>query len=75
MIRKIKDRVIDKTIKAIDKAGDLSKSVSDSMKCSTCNGIGVVGRLRKKPCKDCDGTGTVIGKMGTNIKGKMDSSE
>ena len=75
MIRKIKDRAKETTIKAINKAGDLSKSVSESMKCSTCKGIGVVGRLRKKPCKDCGGTGTVIGKMGTNIKGKMDSSE
>ncbi len=75
MIRKIKDRVIDKTVKAIDKAGDLSKSVSESMKCPTCKGIGVVGTIRKKPCKDCGGTGTVIGKMGTNLKEKMDSSE
>ena len=75
MIRKVKERAKDTTKRAIDKAEELSKSVAASVRCSTCNGTGKVGSIRKKPCKDCGGTGNIVGRVGETIKEKLEDSE
>ncbi|MFQ6126449.1 MAG: hypothetical protein ACE5R6_17825 [Candidatus Heimdallarchaeota archaeon] len=69
MIRKIKD----KTKQVIDKAQEVSKTVTESIKCPTCNGTGIVGHIRKKPCKECGGTGNIVGKIGQATKEKIDA--
>jgi len=71
MIRKVKD----KTKEAINKVQEISKTVTESIKCPTCKGTGVVGRIRKKPCKECGGTGNIVGKIGQAIKDKIDTLE
>ena len=75
MIRKIKDQAKDKTKRAIDKVEELSKSVAESIKCPTCKGTGKVGSIRKKPCKDCGGTGNIVGRVGETIKEKIDAPD
>ncbi len=67
MMRKIKDEVKG----AIETAEGVSKLVSDSIKCPVCKGLGLTGRIRKKPCKTCGGTGTIVGKVGKAIKEKV----
>ena len=67
MMRKIKDEVKG----AVETAEDLSKAVTESIKCPNCKGTGITGRIRKKPCKDCGGTGNIVGKIGKAIKEKV----
>ena len=64
-------RVKDEIKVAVETAEELSKTVTDSIKCPACLGTGQTGRVRKKPCKECGGTGNIVGKLGKTIKEKI----